>query len=217
MVTFFKYMAFILLPVLISSCGDNDNKRADNKTADSAVQQAATTDNGPAIGKDEFGNDLKLRGQPIAFYLAHEHIPQACKDMYTGKRKPSADKEVLALLDSMFTLNDETKPFYFLTITQTMPKADGAYAEALGVMAKSFVETRTREFLNYHINEALITAKDYDQWIKTVAGEIKICAEGHEKAEAANVKKKMLKSCTECDEQQQEKLSNFTTRVSAKL
>ncbi|MES2654295.1 MAG: hypothetical protein V4620_01840 [Bacteroidota bacterium] len=165
---------------------------------------------------DTTDNDLKLRGKPISFYLAHPQISQVCKDIYTEKREPSPDKDILALMDSMFTLNDETKAFYFLTVTQTMHKADGAYAEVLGVMAKSFVETRTREFLNYTMNEPLITEKYYNKWVKTVVGEIKICAEGHEKEEAGLIKNKMLKSCTECTEQQKDKLNDFAARVAKK-
>ncbi len=213
MTSYSKYITFILLTVLLSNCGNNENKQSESKMADTAIQQPATDTNAPSFGKDEFGKEVKLLGQPLSFYLAHAQIPQVCKDIYMQKRTVSADKEVLALPDSMFTINDETKAFYFLTITRTMPKADGAYSEALGVMAKSFVETKTREFLNYHINDPVVTEKDYEQWINTVAGEIKVCAEGHEKAEAANVKKKMLKSCTECDEQQKAKLNDFATRV----
>jgi hypothetical protein len=64
-----------------------------------------------------------------------------------------------------------------------MTEADGAYAESLGIMAKQFVETRAKEFIKYFRNESLLTDKDFDDWAKTVAGEIEISSSGREKEE----------------------------------
>jgi len=154
-----------------------------------------------------------FNGRPISFYLTHKQIPQVCKDLYNGKRQPSDEVDILSLLDSIFTSNIETKPFYFLTITKTMEKADGAYAEPLGMMGKQFVEKRTTEFVDYFINNSLLTDKDFEEWAKTVAGEIQISADGHEKEELERLKEKMKLNCDNCNGRQNKVVINFLEKV----
>jgi hypothetical protein len=164
----------------------------------------------------ESDNDDKepvFSGHPISFYLAHKQIPQVCKDLYNGKRLPSDEVDILSLLDSVFTSNVETKPFYFLTITRTMEKADGAYAEPLGMMGKQFVEKKTKEFVDYFLNNLLLTDKDFEEWAKTVAGEIEISADGHEKEELERLRNTMTSNCDNCSNRQSKLISNFLDRV----
>lgn len=155
----------------------------------------------------------QLAGHSISYYLNHDQIPQVCKDLFLKKRSPIDDSDILSLMDSIFTSNNDTRPFYFLTITQTMEKADGAYAEPLGMMAKSFVEKRTKEFLVFFMNESLLTIKDFDEWAKSVAGEIEIISEGKEQLEIDTVQSKMLMNCSDCAETQKQLILNFIDKV----
>ncbi len=157
--------------------------------------------------------DSSFAGHPIAFYLNHKQIPKACKDLYLQKRPPSADNDILALMDSIFTTNKQTRPFYFLTLTRTMKNSDGAYSEPLGIMSKKFVETNTKEFLNYFLNETAITNAHFDQWAKFVSYEINISAEHYEQQEIQNLKNKMLTHCSSCDQRQKKKLDDFIQRI----
>jgi len=94
-----------------------------------------------------------------------------------------------------------------------MAKADGAYAEPLGMMAKQFVETRTKEFITYFRNESLLTDKDFDEWAKKVAGEIEISSSGRENEEVKVLKEKMKLNCERCDEGQIKTIDDFVDRV----
>jgi hypothetical protein len=162
-------------------------------------------------------NDPVLNGHPISFYIAHKNIPQVCKDLYTGKRQPADDSDILSLMDSIFTSNKETAPFYFLTLTLTMAKADGAYSEQLGMMAKSFVETRTKEFVSYFINEPLLTTKNLYNWASFVAGEIEIASERNEKEQLGKLKEKLKANCTGCNAKEMQLLSSFAERINSWL
>ncbi len=164
--------------------------------------------------KQENGTDTtmfnkNLAGHPLKYYMEHKQIPQVCKDLFIGKRKPTDDSDVLSLMDSLFTNNNETRPFYFLTLTWTMEEADGAYAEPLGMMAKSFVEKRTQRFIELFINESILTKEDLDEWAKSVAGEIQISAEGMEKEEVLNVKNVMIKNCSKCSDKEKRFIDEF--------
>jgi hypothetical protein len=157
-------------------------------------------------------NDPILSGHPISFYMAHKEIPQICKDVYTGVRQPSDEVDVLSLLDSIFTKNKETAPFYFLTITRTMEKADGAYAEPLGMMGKHFVETRTKQFIDYFENESLLTSHDFNEWASTVSGEIEILSDNEEQ-EFDKMKEKVKSNCASCNAKQLQRMNAFLEKV----
>jgi hypothetical protein len=158
-------------------------------------------------------NDPVLNGHPISFYITNKNIPQVCKDLYAGKRQPSDDSDIISLMDSIFTSNKETAPFYFLTLTRTMANADGAYAEPLGMMAKSFVETRTKEFVGHFINEPLLTTKNLYEWARLVAGEIEIASEGKEKEQLGKLKEKLKSNCTSCSAKEVQLLSSFVEQI----
>jgi hypothetical protein len=157
-------------------------------------------------------NDAVLNSQPMSFYISHKSIPQVCKDLYTGKRKPADDSDILSLMDSIFTSNKEAAPFYFLTLTRTMDKADGAYAEPLGMMAKSFVETRTKEFIDYFMKEPLLTTENFNDWARFVAGEIQISSAASDK-QFGKLKAKLKSNCAGCGAKEKQLLNSFAERV----
>ena len=158
-------------------------------------------------------NDSILNGKPISFYINHKKIPQICKDVFNNIRQPSDENDVLSLLDSVFTSNNETRPFYFLTLTRTLRKADGAYAEAVGMMGKNFVEKKTKAFVDYFEKELMLTTADFNQWARAVAGEIEILAEGPTKQELGKLKAKMTSNCSKCGTKQINRINQFVERV----
>jgi len=158
-------------------------------------------------------NLKKLSDHSISFYLNHRQIPNVCKDLYTNKRSPSDDNDVLALLDSIFTNNNETRPFYFLTLTKTMEKADGAYAESIGIMAKNFVEKRSEEFIKYFANEPMLTKKDFEEWAISIAGEIQISFENSENEEIQKLKNTMINNCSSCNNQNKLLIDDFVNLI----
>jgi hypothetical protein len=203
--------AILILTVVIPGCNSASNKFTEDKSVDTMVQPV-TSDTSTTV-QTEIDSKSNFGGHPVSFYLGHREIPQVCKDLYTQKRPPSDDSDLLALLDSIFTSNNETRPFYFLTLTSTMGKADGAYAEPLGIMCKKFVETRTNEFIDYFINELLLTQGDFDKWAKSVAGELQISSARADKEEVNILKNKMTSNCLACDERRIQKIEEFISRM----
>ena len=94
-----------------------------------------------------------------------------------------------------------------------MERADGAYAEPLGIMGKEFVERKTKEFVDYFLNNSLLTDKDFEEWEKTVAGEIEISADGKEKEELERLREKMTSNCGDCNNRQSKLIDTFLNRV----
>ena len=162
---------------------------------------------------DKKQNNEIFAGHQISFYLTHDNIPQACKDLFSKVEHPADDTKTLALLDSLLTTNSETGPFYFLTVTRTIEKAAGAYSESLGLIGKQYLEKRTKEFIKYFIDESLLTDNDFENWAKIVAGEIQISAEGQEKEELERLENQLILNCNTCSVGQIGKVKDFVDRV----
>ncbi|HYF68943.1 MAG TPA: hypothetical protein VD884_12455 [Ohtaekwangia sp.] len=80
-------------------------------------------------------------------------------------------------------------------------------------MARQFVETRTKEFINYFRNESLLTDIDLDEWAKTVAAEIEISSSEREREELKMLTERMKLNCEKCDERQIKAINDFINRV----
>lgn len=142
-------------------------------------------------------------------FLNDKGICQRAKDLYNNKVKPSDDEDDLSLIDSLNS-KGAAKGFYFLVITKTMKYADGAYAEPLGIVAKSFAESNTIEFLSYFIeNKDLLTNEDFKNWARTVYGEIQIDSEGSEQKAVSDLKTKMTNNCKNLSEEYKTRIDKF--------
>ena len=203
----------MLLLSAISACQSGPEKRIASGPTTNEAEQATVQPKGlpydtAQLQQDSFG------GHPILFYLRHPQIPQVAKDLYLGRAEPTDNDETLALMDSIFTKNTVTQPFYFLTLTRTMPKADGAYAEPLVIMAKEFAEQQPKRFTTYFLAEKLLTVKDFNNWGECVAMEFYTSNEGREVSARAAWAKARLANCKKCSAAEKSKLREFTELVS---
>jgi hypothetical protein len=154
-----------------------------------------------------------LAGKPVRYYLRHPQISQVAKDIYLEKKKVSDDDLSLSLMDSLFTKNPTTQPFYFLVLTRAMKKADGAYSELLGVTAKSFVESEPELFVQYFGRESVLTVENWDQWAWCVASEIMIEEEGNEETASRQFKEMVSARCATCSQATKVRLVSFLNLV----
>jgi len=202
----------LLLSAICACQSDAENHTVSRATTNAADQAVAPPKALPydtaRLQQKSFG------GHPILFYLRHPQIPQVAKDLYLGNAKPTDDDQTLALMDSIFTGNTTTQPFYFLTLTRTMSKADGAYSEPLGLMVKEFVEQQPDRLVAYFLNEKLLTSEDFDNWAESVAMEFHRDNEGSEASACAAWAKDLLAHCRNCSAAEKAKLREFTEVVS---
>src|SRR4051812_9794838 len=77
----------------------------------------------------------------INYYQNHKGISKAAKDFYAGKFKASDDTKSLSILDSLYTKNNSTRPFYIYLACRMMEKSDGALSEELSYHAKRISES----------------------------------------------------------------------------
>lgn len=194
----------IAVPTFFLSC--SGEQKDGNKPADTSASSTGKMRSDTAV-------EQTFAGHSIEYYLAHPQIPVIAKELYSQKVPLAAEERILALMDSVFTANDETAPFYFLMLTKTMEKADGSFTEPLAMMAKEYVETNTAEFVDYFLNEPLLTDQNFEEWARLVAGEIMIEAEYKEIAHLNKVTDRMKNNCMDCTSLQRKKLDEFIVIV----
>jgi len=100
-----------------------------------------------------------LSGKPITFYLNNSQIDRFSKMYYQGQFKLYDNSETFAILDSVLTINDETRPFYFYIFNSILNQSDGALSEYVAGICLKYFEKLPCEFINYYKNEDYIVSK----------------------------------------------------------
>jgi hypothetical protein len=110
-------------------------------------------------------------------YLNDPKTPALAKAIVNGNEWNLNDFTVVAFLDSLTAVRRDVRPFYFRVVTNSLQKADGYYAETLGMAGKDFVEFNTKEFASHFDNKDCFTDKDLNDWVHIVMLEFGILAE----------------------------------------
>jgi hypothetical protein len=89
-----------------------------------------------------------LNGKPISFYLNHPRIDKISKRFYKGELILVRDSIPACLMDSLFTRNSETRPFYFFLFNQIVDLSDGKMVKSVASKCTTFVQLYPCEFFN---------------------------------------------------------------------
>jgi hypothetical protein len=201
---FKKTWVWILIAgISLYSCNSNP---AEKDSSDTSISIKKPVD---SLAKISSVNEDSFAGRPLTFYLNSKEIPEFAKGVYYGKIEPNNDPGAFNLPDSLFSKNNNTRPFYFLAVTKSMIKSDGAYSEILGERAKEFAETNTIEFLKYFSEEHLLTSQDFDNWATYIAEEIMESAEHKEIAAMKETMKIMQDHADGCTSEENKTLDRF--------
>lgn len=125
-----------------------------------------------------------------------EYIPRCLEDSSINQYYKDIFKEeyliflsdedlMLSVTDSLFSLNSNRQLFFFIVFTKSMNGSDGFYSEALGLNALNFISTYTVLFAEYFSSTKYLNESDFQNWIRSVCGEIIISA-GDEKLSEIN-------------------------------
>lgn len=89
-----------------------------------------------------------LDGRPIGFFLNHPEIDNYSKKFYKGEYCISGDSIPSNILDSLFTENPETRPFYFFIFNQIVEMSNGKMEEKVASRCLRYIEKYPCEFFN---------------------------------------------------------------------
>jgi len=77
-------------------------------------------------------NAEKINGKPLEYYLNHPGIDKTSKAFFLGEHKLYDDSVTFAMMDSLTTDNQDTRPFFLYNMFSITLVADGAISEVLG-------------------------------------------------------------------------------------
>lgn len=201
---------FLLIPLFLFSCSEESTE----KKNDTLIISRHTGDSFPQtvkIREDSFA------GRPVSFYLNSKEIPQFPKDMYLGKISLRDYDNNFNLPDSLFSKNNTSRPFYFLAVTRSMEKSDGAYSELLSADCRKFIETRTNEFLVYFSRERLLNKNDLLNWAFYSISEVEMENENREKPALDQTIKIMQDNSAGCTSEEKKTLDKFISLMKDEL
>ena len=158
----------------------------------------------------------KIYGQTItdiSVYLNDKQISKSAKDFYKGKFKASDDSNTLSILDSFYTKNNHTRPFYFYLVSMMLKKTDGSLSEALSNSCEEYLERHPDNIIDFlYSTNKLVDEKLKDNWAKIIAAEFMIICEGSEKI---CIKKSLEKGLLKSRNENRAKLTLFYQRISS--
>ncbi|PZF73288.1 hypothetical protein [Taibaiella soli] len=151
------------------------------------------------------------RLQEVSFYLGSQGVSTIAKDYYHNLFVAGDDHKSISIVDSMWTSNCNTRPFYLLLISNMLVNADGALGDTLGVYCKRFIETRPDDIIDFLYCGNPAVNRDFIQhWAYQIAGEI--MADRGENPVAS--REKLLSVALEkCKPENRSKLEFFFSRV----
>lgn len=118
----------------------------------------------------------------IQFYLDNQQVSTAAKDFYNKKFKANDNDKTLSIIDSLFTKNNSTRPFYIYLVSKMAFSSDGALSEAIGYSGNEFFQKKPNDLIAFLYSGNPIIDKSFlTNWAKIIAGEIAINCEGKEK------------------------------------
>ena len=152
----------------LKTAGQKINLNLTNlKTFDNNISEYNKPENHPTIVNQWFTSELD--NKPIAFFLNHSKIDTYAKMFYQGQFAVSDDELTFAFLDSVLTVNPETKAFYLFIFNSVLKVADGALSEYIGSDCRAYLESYPCDFIVIKSNPEY--ASNYQKWIDFAAFE----------------------------------------------
>ena len=149
-------------------------------------------------------------------FLEDSKISKIAKQLYKNTYKLK-DDQPLELLNQLYNQNKYQRLFYFKAITNSYKISDGAYAEALGLAGKDYVEIKTKEFASNFDDEECFTKIDLETWSNIVMLEFQITEDSSSAKETIkNYSETLIKNCKSCTEKQKLIIDDFTIYITAK-
>lgn len=147
------------------------------------------------------------------FFLQHTDVSQAAKDIYIeGLNSTNADK-AYSVMDSVFTDNEATRPFYILVVSRMLSEADIAMKSELNIVCRYVTEYYPSALVSVLFGAKNQTNDELqEQWANSVAVEIRVNCHGDLLGCFKQSRNAALEHCPDVDKQRLELLYNMVRR-----
>ena len=156
---------------------------------------------------------LLAQGQalkPVNFYLQHSGVSENAIDFYTGRLSVMDADKAMEIADSMFTENDETRPFYILLTTRMLKVSRGKLSKQLTIISRHFAEQHPSELSAFLYQKNSLISRDFpDYWAYRLSVDIRVMCEYELLTCFKESRNVALKNCSEKYKPQIEILYNI--------
>lgn len=109
------------------------------------------------------------------YYLSHAEVSPAAKEYYSRKWELNSNKSAFGILDSAFTNNDTTRPFYVYLVGRMANEAQGDLLVEVNIACKYTAELFPATLADVLFsNSPLGNSGMRDAWVKRMAVEIRV-------------------------------------------
>ncbi len=150
--------------------------------------------------------------QPPQFYLSRADVSRDAKDYYTeGLNKTNLHK-AYSVLDSVFTDNDVTRPFYILMACHMLSQAEGELLEELKIISRFTAELQPGSLGQVLFSREKAYSGYKFQWAKAMASEIRTSCTSDLMACFRKSRSEALQHCNAGDKMHLETLYNMVRK-----
>ncbi|MCB0696217.1 MAG: hypothetical protein KDC07_02565 [Chitinophagaceae bacterium] len=148
--------------------------------------------------------------QNFDFYYGHSQVSQEAKEYYAHLFDVNSSNKAYSILDSVFTQNDETRPFYIFLICRMLKEARGEMLIELNIICRHAAEMYPNSLI-----PVLYAGKNYvdedvkDLWASRMATEIRVTCNGELMNCFKDSRSTALQHCDTYNKGRLESLYNF--------
>lgn len=148
--------------------------------------------------------------QDAQYYLSHADVSQDAKDYYRQGFVAADAQKAYSVLDSIFTENDSTRPFYVLLAGRMLTEANGELLAELNIVCRYVAELHPGTLVAVLFADAGKVPANYRQlWAQRMAVEIRISCTGDLVKCFKQSRSAALQHCTEDSKGRLEVLYNL--------
>jgi hypothetical protein len=147
-----------------------------------------------------------------------QKTPLLAKELFVNADSISSEPdEVLSWFTFLNSKDREKSIFYFKAITHSYKFVDGAFAEGLGNLGKTYIEHNTRNFARFFEETNCFTNKDLETWADIALLEFKIlCEDEEDRYIFKDYLRKINSKCKGCSSAQINTLNRFRVLLQSK-
>ncbi|MCB0699717.1 MAG: hypothetical protein H6551_08455 [Chitinophagales bacterium] len=144
------------------------------------------------------------------YYYALSAVSQDAKDCYAKLFDINSSARAFSILDSMFTVNKATQPFYIYLACTMLPEATGELRAQLNIVCRHLIEQDPTALTNVLFSKNSLVKSRYRQyWAHRVGVEIRVTCESDPLDCFKRSRNRALSNCNEASKDRLELLYNM--------
>lgn len=147
------------------------------------------------------------------FYYSHPNVSQDAKEYYAGLYSVNTNEKAYNVMDSAFTQNDETRPFYIYLVCRMLEEADVNMMAEISIICRYVVEMHPTTLMAVlYAGPNYVSEKSKDIWAGRISTELRVTCDKELMDCYKLSRTSALQACDDAQKQKLEMLYNMVRR-----